>query len=133
MSQNPLYIKRLTVDQIRTLGMFDLLRHFDALMEPYQVRENETQDETRDRVSRTIDQGPDVYAWFGRIHAIFDWLTDRTKELEGAGSALYKEARQRRDAAEAARSDIKMRYQGASRLVTLWTGIEEEARMPKRR
>lgn len=126
-------LKRISSHDLRNITMFDLLDHIDAMMQPYEAKQGETRDEKLDRWSRTLDEMPDVYAWFNHCFAVFDWLTDRCKELYGQSDSRYREARQRRDASERAASSAKLRYQGASREITLALGVADEAQMTRHR
>lgn len=126
-------LKRISSHDLRNITMFDFLEHIDLMMAPYEAKDKESRDQKLDRWSRTLDEMPDVYAWFNHCFAVFDWLTDRCKELYGQSDSRYREARQRRDAAERAASSAKLRYQGASRQITLVLGVADEAQMSRHR
>ena len=126
-------LKRISSRDLQDITMFDLLGHIDQMLEPYASKQGETKDQQLDRWSRTLDEIPDVYAWFNHMFGIYDWLTDRCKELYGQSDSRYREARQRRDAAERAASSAKLRYQGASREITITIGVTDEAQMSRHR
>lgn len=123
----------LKFDQLNSLDLFRLLDHFESLMAPYDRKADENKEEARERMSAIIAQLPDIYTWANTVWSYYDWLTDRFKELHGQSSLMYKEARQRRDATEKIASSIKLKYQGASREITIVLGDEEETRMPRSR
>lgn len=120
-------------DQLNKLGLFELIDHFDKLLEPYKRNPGEDSSQAKERVSAIIAQLPDLYSWANTCWSYYDWLTDRQKELHGQSSLLYKEARQRRDAMEKIASSIKMKYQGASREITVALSEDEEGHMPRGR
>jgi hypothetical protein len=125
--------KRISTHELRNITMFDFLEHIESMMSPYEAKQGESKDQRMDRWSRTLDEMPDIYAWFNHCFAVFDWLTDRCKELYGQSDSRYREARQRRDAAEKAASSAKLRYQGASRQITIAIGVADEAQMSRHR
>jgi hypothetical protein len=125
--------KRLTVNNARTLEYGDFIEALDATMEPYTPPDLETQKEKIDRLSRTIDEMPQVYRWFLQLHAYFDHWTDAQAHIEGGTRGIeYKMLRQRRDACEHAASAAKRIYEGASRLITVIESFDETG-MPRSR
>jgi hypothetical protein len=110
----------------------DLVEEADLLVEQYAPLEDETEDEQRDRIARTLDQMPDIYRWFLTLQSYFDHWTDAQAHISGLKSIEYKQLRQRRDAMERAANFAKRRYEGASRLITLIEGQNVD-RMPRGR
>ena len=123
----------LSLQRLKDTTVHELIEHFDEILAPYAIGANVTPDERMAIANRTIAEMPDIYAWANTVHTYFDWLTDREAQLENMKSPLYKEARQRRDAAERIASVCKMKYQAASRLVTIRMHEDEEKDMPRTR
>lgn len=123
---------RLTIAQARDFAFEDLIEATDKLLEPYAPADNETPAMRRDRISRTIDEVPELYRWFLTLQSWFDHWTDAYGDQFGLRSKEFKQYRERRDAMERAAKAAKMRYDGASRLVTVLTGFDPEG-MPQGR
>lgn len=117
---------RLSLKDIQKLTMMDWLVHVDFVLSPYEAKEGEDEEARLARYDRILDEMPDIYAWFTQCRAVFDWLTDRNKELYGQSDMRYKEARQRRDSAKDAIESAKLRYQGASRSLTVILDKKDE-------
>lgn len=125
--------KRLTVSTARTMDFEDLVQACDDILETYAAPEGaETPEEEHARVSRTIDETPDVYRWFLTLHSYFDHWTDAEAHKWGMKSIEYKWMRERRDAMERMASAAKRRYEGASRLVTIRENFDPTG-MPRSR
>lgn len=126
---------RLTVSTARTMDYTDFVEAMDNIMEPYAPPAEgraETQQERIDRLSRTIDEMPTVYRWFLQLQSYFDHWTDAEGDMNGTRSIEFKLMRQRRDASERAASAAKRMYEGASRLITVIEGFDEQG-MPRTR
>lgn len=118
---------RLTIAKARDLTFEDLIEEVDKLLEPYTPRaEGESTTEQRDRISRTIDEVPELYRWFLTLQSWFDHWTDAYADQFGMRDSKYKQMRERRDAMDRAAKAAKMRYDGASRLVTVLQGFDPE-------
>lgn len=124
--------KRLTISNARTMDYEDFVEALDALMEPYTPPSSETQKEKIDRLSRTIDETPTVYRWFRQLQSYFDHWTDAAGDMNGTRSIEFKMMRQRRDACDNAASAAKKIYEGASRLITVIEGFDEQG-LPRSR
>lgn len=128
---------RLTIDQARHLDFKDLLEAGYALLQPFEAPDMETPNDLDKRISKTLDELPDIYAWFNQLHAWFDHWADfyYNKEASGAGpsSLEYKTMRQKRDAMKQLASSAKLRYEGTSRRLTQIQSHEHEAGMPRTR
>ena len=120
--------QRLTLDGARHLNYEDLVSAAYGLIEAYEGPEVETHDELEKRISRTLDELPDVYAWLNRLHAYFDHFTDFNKDQYGQQSLDFKLMREKRDAMEKAASSAKLRYEATSRRMTQLQRHEEESR-----
>lgn len=123
---------RLTLDDAKDLDFKDLLeRGYDILAE-YEAPDMETPQMLETRISKTLDELPDVYAWFLQLHAWFDHWSDFYYRQDKTGLE-YKGFRQRRDALEKLAGAAKLRYEGTSRRLTQILGSQEETRMPRTR
>lgn len=110
---------RLTVDVARRLTFQDLNDAVYGLIQPFEKgHEQETGQEREDRIGRTLDEAPDVYAWILNLHAYFDRWTDEFAEQFGRQDPNYKVMRAKRDLCDKAASACKLRYDGASRRIT---------------
>lgn len=123
---------RLTIAQARDLPFQDLLEAVDALIEPYAVPSGEMRMEQTARIERTLDELPDIYRWVLQLESFFDHWTDAFKDQFGQNSTEFKQMRERRDAMARMASAAKMRYEGASRLLTKLLEFSEEG-MPRSR
>lgn len=114
----------------------ELLETSAGLLEQYEAPGTtggiETQQEKVERLSRTIDEVPDLYTWFLTLESHFDHWTDAYKEQFGGQSAEYKGMRERRDAMEHMASAAKRRWEGASRIVTTMSEFDPTG-MPRSR
>lgn len=110
----------------------ELIVEADRLIGQYEAPEFETEPDQVKRISKTIDEMPDVYRWFLTLQSYFDHWTDAYADQFGMKSMEYKAQRERRDAMERAASAAKKRYDGASRLITIITGFDAD-KMPKGR
>lgn len=100
------------------------MQEADALIEEYSPGEHETPVERQERITRTLDEVPEVYRWLLTLQSWYDHWTDAYGDQSGRGSRDYKKHRERRDAMERAAKAAKIRYDGASRLVTVLTGFD---------
>jgi hypothetical protein len=126
-------LPRLTIDRARHLEYESFVDEVYALIEPYESRhDGETQQELERRISKTLDELPDVYAWINQLHAWFDHWTDFWYRQDKT-SLEYKAFRNKRDMLEKAASSAKLRYEGTSRRLTQVLGQQEETRMPRGR
>lgn len=123
---------RLTISNARSMDFEDFVEALDALMEPYMPPDAETPKEKIDRLSKTIDEAPQIYRWFLQLQSYFDHWTDAEGDMNGTRSIEFKLMRQRRDACERAGSAAKKVYEGASRLITVIEGFDEQG-MPRSR
>lgn len=111
---------KLTIDEARHMDYQELVERADALIADYEAPGgNESGDEADARLGRTIDELPDLYRWFLTLHSYFIHWTDAHAEIYGGRSKEYKAMRNRRDAMENASRAAKLRYEGASRLITI--------------
>jgi hypothetical protein len=124
---------RLTVSSARELDFEDLIRTCDELLVQYDVPESmETPDQEFARLSKTIDETPDLYRFFLTLQSYFDHWTDAAADMYGMKSIDYKFMRERRDAMERMASAAKRRYEGASRMITLRENFDPTG-MPRTR
>lgn len=125
---------RLTIDDARHLDYKDLTERVYSLMEPFEAPEGmESETELEARISKTLDQLPDIYAWLNQLHAWFDHWTDFYYQQHGRNDLDYKVYREKRDMLEKAASSAKLRYEGTSRRLTQLLGAHDESRMPRSR
>jgi hypothetical protein len=110
---------KLTIDTAKSMEFTDLVEEADRIVEHYAPPSIETEPERVQRLSKTLDELPDVYRWFLTLQSYFDHWTDAQGHITGLRSIEYKQLRQRRDAMERAANFAKRRYEGASRLLTL--------------
>jgi hypothetical protein len=124
---------RLSLDEAKTLPYDQLLARAYALLEPYEMKQDmETPTELEHRISKTLDEAPDVYAWLLQLHAWFSYWADFFYGQDRGGTQ-YKEYKNKRDLFEKAASACKMRYEGTSRRLTQLQRHDEESRMPRTR
>lgn len=122
---------KLTIVTARDLPFEELIQTADDLIAAYDAPEFETEPQKMERLSKTIDEMPDVYRWFLTLQSYFDHWTDAANDMHGIKSIEYKMLRQRRDAMERMASAAKRRYDGASRQITIM-GLDTEI-LPKGR
>lgn len=125
--------QRFTLDEARHASHAELLERCAALLRPYEAEENETPEQLEARISKTLDELPDVYGWFQQLRGWFDHWTDFYMAQMGNKSLDYKAMRQKRDAMEHFASAAKLRYEGTSRRLTQIQGHQDEASMRRGR
>jgi hypothetical protein len=124
---------RFTLDDAKNLDFEALNERAYALLHLYEADDMETPAQRESRINRTLDELPDIYAWFLSAHAYFDHWTEFYMNQFGSRSLEYKEYRVKRDLMESVAKAAKVRYDGASRRVTQLQRHDEEARMPRTR
>jgi hypothetical protein len=110
---------RLTLLTAKSLGFNDLVELCESTLADYDPADDENQLVWRARVGRTIEEMPAIYRWFLSLRAHFDNWTDGIGDQLGTRNIAYKEMRQRRDLMEDFAKAAKMRYEAASRVITL--------------
>lgn len=125
--------KKLTIARARDLPFEDLVEAADALVEEYGPTEPENAGQRLARLERTLDEVPEIYRWFLTLESYFDHWTDAYADQSGMRSRDYKRMRERRDAMERVAKAAKMRYDGASRLVTVLQGFDAHGTPTARR
>lgn len=123
---------RLTPARAAELPMEDLIEQVETLFLPYSPTEGETGGQEHARLSRTLDEAPELYRWLLQCWSHFDHWTDAQAEMWGRGDNRYKAMRERRDLFEKQASAMKLRYEAASRLITLKASFDESG-MPRQR
>lgn len=124
---------KLTVARAQELSFQDLLEECDALVERFEKPEHpETREDQLKRLSSTLDEVPDIYRWFLTLESYFAHWADAYADQFTNKSIEFKKMRQKRDAMENAAKAAKLRYEGASRLLTLEMGFDESG-MPRGR
>lgn len=124
---------KLTVVEARDMPFEDLIEKADALVEEYSKPDVETPDQERERIGRTLDEMPDIYRWFLTLQSWFGHWADAYSDQYGTKSVEFRAMRQRRDAMENAARSAKLRYDGASRRVTLILDDQQAASLPRGR
>jgi hypothetical protein len=127
---------RLTIDQAREMPYLDLIQTGYGLLAAYEPPEIETPSQLEARISKSLDELPDLYAWFNQCHAYFAHWSDYYYTADsgfGPRSLEYKDMKNKRDAMEKLASSAKLRYEGTSRRLTQLMGRDEESRMPRGR
>lgn len=125
--------QKLTVARAQELLFQDLVEECDTLLERYAKPDGpETREEQLERLSLTLDEVPDIYRWFLTLESYFAHWADANADQHGARSVEFKKWRQKRDAMENAAKAAKLRYEGASRLLTLEMGFDDSG-MPRGR
>lgn len=125
---------RLTIADAKAMPYADLLDAAYGLVDQYAVpEEQETTDQRVERLERSLDELPDIYAWLLQLESWFDHWADLYAAQFNQRSLEYKQMRERRDAMQKAASAAKLRYEGASRVLTKIMNFEVENRMPRSR
>lgn len=123
----------ITNAEARDLDHQELITRVDAILSQYdKPNEPETEQARVERLSRTIDEMPEIYRWLLGLQSWFDHWADAMKDQFNANSKEYKRNRQRRDFFEKAASAAKQRYEAASRLITIMTSFDTTG-MPRSR
>lgn len=126
-------MRTISNSEVRSLDHEDLLEALNALLAEYDApQQGETQTDKVERLSRTIDEMPQVFRWLVSLHSWCDHWADAAKDQYGASSNDYKKERQRRDLLEKMASAAKMRYESASRTITLLQSFDESG-LPRSR
>ena len=126
--------QRLTITDAKDLPFEKLLDSAYGLINDYAVPlEGEPTQIRIDRLERSLDELPDIYAWLLQLESWFDHWADMYASQFGFKSLEYKQMRERRDAMSKAASAAKLRYEGASRVLTKVMAFEVEPRMPRSR
>ena len=99
------------------------------LADPFMAQSNETVDDLSERLTLSIDKLPDLYLWLLQVRSWYAVEADAVAELHGQRSLEARLARDRRDAAEDAAKAFKVRYEGASRRITILLAEREQAEM----
>ena len=125
--------QKLTIDKARDLDYQDLIEECDQLLEAYDKPEGpETKAQQLERLSRTLDEVPQLYRWFLTLESYFSHWADAAADQWGTKSHDFKKNRQKRDAMENMAKAAKLRYEGASRILTIEMGFDEHG-MPQSR
>ena len=126
-------MRNLSNADVRDLEHEVLLERFEELLAVYDApREPEIQSARIDRLSRTIEEVPEVYRWLNHLQSWADHWTDSLNELYGISDRRYKAMRQRRDLITKMASSAKMRYEAASRIITIIQNFDPDG-LPKSR
>lgn len=125
--------QRLTLDQARHLDFDDLSKAAYGLLDPYEASDMETPGELDQRIGKTLDELPDIYAWLLQLHAYFDHWAEFNMNQYGAKNLDYKQMRIKRDLMENCAKAAKLRYEGTSRRLTQIKDHDDESRMPRGR
>ena len=126
--------RRLTIADAKDLPFEELLDSAYGLMRQYSVpSENEPVHVRIERLERSLDELPDIYAWLLQLESWFDHWADLYAAQFNLKSLEYKQMRERRDAMSKAASAAKLRYEGASRVLTKIMAFEFEPKMPRSR
>jgi len=123
----------ITNEDARDLEHEALIERLEEQLAIYdQPSQPETQAERLERLSLTIEEMPEIYRWLQQLWSWGDHWADSLKDMFGGGDRRYKAMRQRRDLFEKMASSAKMRYESASRQITLLTAFDETG-MPRTR
>lgn len=111
----------------------ELLNRLEEMLAVYDSPSGpELHSDRHKRLSRTIDEIPEIYRWLIHLFSWADHWTDAMKEMNGQSDRRYKALRQRRDLLDKMASSAKMRYESASRQITLISAFDENG-MPRSR
>lgn len=124
---------RLTLEHAKKLDFQELSDAAYAMLTPYEAKSEETPEELDRRISRTLDELPDIYAWLLQLHAYCDHWTEWAANQFNMKSLEYKGWRIKRDLMENVARAAKLRYEGTSRRLTQIKDHDDEARMPRGR
>jgi len=122
----------LTTTEARDLDHADLLARIDAMLAPYDPPQVETQGEKIARLSRTLDEMPAIYRWLLTLWSWCAHWTDAMAQQMGQRDARYQALRQRRDLLEKMAAAAKLRYEAASRIITVLESFDVTG-MPRTR
>lgn len=117
---------RLTILNVESLEFGVLVDVCESTLADYDKQEGENSSLWRARISRTIEEMPAVYRWFLTLHARYDHSTDGAAAQFGLKHPSYKQQRQRRDLLKDMASAAKMRYEAASRAITMEASFDPE-------
>lgn len=116
----------------RDLPFEDLEERVEVMLSTYDKPDVETGEQKLERINRTIDEVPQIYRWLLQLHSWCDHWCDSMNEMFGIKDPRYKALRQRRDFFEKMASAAKMRYEGASRKITIELGFAPDG-LPRSR
>lgn len=122
----------LTRAELRDLPHEDLLERLELIVGVYDKPQVETQGEKMLRISRTLDEAPEIHRYLLGLWSWLDHWTDAMAEMFGQKDKRYKALRERRDLLDKMASNMKMRYEAASRLITLMESFDPTG-MPRQR
>lgn len=126
-------MRSFTLTDAAEMPFNDLLNKCYAALEPYEAPDGESTPQRQSRIDRTLDQVPDLLAWFLQLESYFDNIASGSAEAYGMKSHEYKDARVRRDAMERVAKAAKLRYEGTSRGITYQMGFENAGIAPRSR
>lgn len=122
------------MDDARQMPHADLEEALDALLAEYDPpSEPETQGQQVQRLTRTIDEMPGMYRYMVQLWSYLDNVADSFGIAYGTKDAVYKAARQRRDLLDKYTSAAKLRYEAASRIITVMTSFDANGMPTTRR
>ena len=125
----------ITNQEALTIEHGEILERVDALLAEYDsppMGTAETESARLTRLSRTIDEMPEIYRWLVGLWSTCDHWTDAMADQFGMKDHNYKKMRERRDLFEKMASAAKMRYESASRVITILSGFDPTG-MPRSR
>lgn len=126
--------RRVTIDTAKAMPFEQLVDYAHGLIEQYSVPPaGEASQQRMARIERAIDELPDIYNWLLQLESVFDHWTDALADVHGMKANEYKWMRERRDAMQRAAKACKIRYEGASRVLTRTIELENASRMPRGR
>lgn len=117
----------MKISKFRTSGFQEMMDYITGLIEEANIvaPEAESKAELIERLKRTLDQGPNLYTYLQEATSYLSYWTDMASNMRGTGSDAYKDLRNKRDAADRMAKAVKLRYESASRRITLLE-MEEE-------
>lgn len=127
---------RLTLDYLKKADFADVLKVCYEKLDEFAAKVPETDHERDARLNKTLDELPDWHAFFLEGKAWFSHWTDGYAADSGYGtrSPEYKAAKSRRDALDDVARAARLRYEGASRRITILQEQQAAAGMrPARR
>lgn len=111
----------MNIPSLRTMAFTEMMDEFGKMIEDARFEAGPDEHEVllQERLRRTLDKAPPLYAFFLEATSYLSYWTDMAANLSSQTSDKYKDMRNKRDAAERLSKAVKLYYESASRRITL--------------